>query len=293
LVFAVRSGPFSQSNEYYFHEANKDLNMDEKRPFPGKILLVDDEANIRQGLKAILQKDGHEVHDVATAKAALALLPTFAAEVAVLDIRLPGMQGTELLAEIKAQWPHIAVILLTGHGRLESAVTAVKEGAFDYLMKPAKPNDIRDVVSRALSEARRQREQTALLDSLQVGLQRLQELPASPTANRPTAKALPTLLRIGDLVINRAAYEVRRQDEALALTPAEYQVLLTLAEQAGAVVDYATLVKIALDYEAESWEAKELIKRHIYTLRQKVEWQPERPQMILNVRGVGYRLVGE
>jgi DNA-binding response OmpR family regulator len=264
--------------------------MDEKRPFSGKILLVDDEANIRQGLKAILQKDGHEVQDVATAKAALALLPAFAAEVAVLDIRLPGMQGTELLAEIKAKWPYMAVILLTGHGRLESAVTAVKEGAFDYLMKPAKPNDIREVVGRALLAARRQREQTALLDTLQVGLQRLQTLPAR-TANQPTTKAPSGYLRMGDLVINRAAYEVRRQDETLALTPAEYQVLLTLAEQSGAVVDYVTLVKVALDYEAEPWEAKELIKRHIYTLRQKVEWQPERPQMILNVRGVGYRLV--
>ena len=224
--------------------------MDEKRTFPGKILLVDDEANIREGLKAILQKDGHEVHGVATAKAALALLPLFAAEVAVLDIRLPGMQGTELLTEIKAGWPHVAVILLTGHGRLESAVTAVKEGAFDYLMKPAKPNDIRDVVARALTEARRQREQTALLDSLQVGLQRLQALPASPA--QPAVKAPPTRLQIGDLVINRAAYEVHRQDKLLSLTPAEYQVLLTLAEQAGAVVDYVTLVKVALDYEAEA-----------------------------------------
>lgn len=267
--------------------------MDEKRPFPGKILLVDDEANIRQGLKAILQKDGHEVQDVATAKAALSLLPSFAPEVAVLDIRLPGMQGTELLTEVKTQWPHTAVILLTGHGRLESAVTAVKEGAFDYLMKPAKPNAIREVVSRALTEARRQREQAALLDTLQVGLQRLQQLPTSSGTNQPAAKAPPTQLHIGDLVINRAAYEVRRKDETLALTPAEYQLLLTLAEQAGAVVDYVTLVKVTLDYEAEPWEAKELIKRHIYTLRQKVEWQPERPRMILNVRGVGYRLKEE
>ncbi|MCP4416238.1 MAG: response regulator transcription factor [Chloroflexi bacterium] len=266
--------------------------MDEKRPFPGKILLVDDEANIRQGLKAILQKDGHEVQDVATANAALALLPTFATEVAVLDIRLPGMQGTELLAGIKTKWPYMAVILLTGHGRLESAVTAVKEGAFDYLMKPAKPNAIREVVGRALIEARHQREQTALLDTLQAGLHRLQELPASQAPNQPATKAPPALLHIGDIVINRAAYEVRRQNETLTLTPTEYQVLLILAEQSGAVVDYATLVKIALDYAAEPWEAKELIKRHIYTLRQKVEWQPERPQMILNVRGVGYRLVG-
>ncbi|MFO7678482.1 MAG: response regulator transcription factor [Chloroflexota bacterium] len=261
-------------------------------PFPGRILLVDDEANIREGLKAILQKDGHEVQDVAAGADALALLPTFAAEAAVLDIRMPGMSGTELLAAIKAQWPHLAVIMLTGHGTLETAITAVKEGAFDYLLKPAKADALREVVARALVEARRQREQTALLQTLQVGLQRLQQLPATPPFSQPSPAAPSPILRVGELAINRAAYEVRRQGQPLALTPAEYQVLLALAERDGAVIDYVTLVKVALDYEAEPWEAKELIKRHIYTLRQKVETQPEQPQFILNVRGVGYRLVG-
>lgn len=258
-------------------------------PFPGKILLVDDETNIREGLKAILQKDGHEVRDVAAGADALALLPTFAAEAAVLDIRMPGISGTELLTEIKARWPHLAVIMLTGHGTLETAITAVKEGAFDYLLKPAKADALREVVTRALVESRRQREQAALLQTLQIGLQRLQQLPATPAFSQPAP--LP-ILRVGDLVINRAAYEVRRQGQPLALTPAEYQVLLALAERNGAVMDYVTLVQVALDYEAEPWEAKELIKRHIYTLRQKVETQPEQPQCILNVRGVGYRLVG-
>ena len=76
----------------------------------------------------------------------------------------------------------------------------------------------------------------------------------------------------------------------MALTPTEYNLLLALAEQAGAVMDYVTLTSVVLDYEAEPWEAKELIKRHIYTLRQKLEPQPDHPQFILNVRGVGYRL---
>ncbi len=180
-------------------------------PFPGKILLVDDEPNIRDGLKAILQKDGHEVQDVASGADALALLPTFAAEAAVLDIRMPGMSGTELLAEIKARWPHLAVIMLTGHGTLETAITAVKEGAFDYQLKPAKANALREVVARALVEARRQSEQMALLQTLQVGLQRLQQLPATPPFSQPSPAVLLPILRVGELVINRAAYEVRRQ----------------------------------------------------------------------------------
>jgi DNA-binding response OmpR family regulator len=264
--------------------------MDEARPFPGKILLVDDETNIREGLKALLQKDGHDVQDVASADAALHLLANYDAEAAVLDIRMPGMTGTELLSAIKAQRPHLAVVMLTGHGTLETAMTAVKEGAFDYLLKPAKPDALREVVMRALTETRRHREQTALLDTLQVGLQRLQQLPATPLSTHSPQTPATNLLRMGDLMINRATYEVRYDGELLSLTPTEYSLLLALAEQAGAVMDYVTLAKVVLDYEAEPWEAKELIKRHIYTLRQKLEPQPEQPQFVLNVRGVGYRL---
>ncbi len=266
--------------------------MREERPFPGKILLVDDETNIRQGLKAVLQKDKHEVQDVASAEEALALLPTLDAEVAVLDIRMPGMTGIELLAALKAQVPHLAVILLTGHGTLETAVTAVKEGAFDYLLKPAKPDTLREVVQRALAVARRQREQALLLETLQTGLQRLQQLPARPPLAQPTNLPMNNLLKIGDLVINRATYEVWYAAESLSLTPTEYSLLVALAEQAGAVIDYVTLAKVVLDYEAERWEAKELIKRHVYALRHKLEPQPDHPQFILNVRGVGYRLAG-
>jgi DNA-binding response OmpR family regulator len=202
------------------------------------------------------------------------------------------MKGTELLEAIKTQWPHVAVIMLTGHGTLQTAMTAIKAGAFDYLLKPAQADALRDVVARALVAARREREEASLLQAMQTGLQRLQDLPATPPSGQ-AASGASSRLRVGDLVIDRAAYEVRCQGEPLALTPTEYQVLRVLAEQAGAVVDYVTLVKVALEYDAEPWEAKELIKRHIYTLRQKVEVQPEQPQKILNVRSVGYRLVGE
>ncbi|HRQ42077.1 MAG TPA: response regulator transcription factor [Chloroflexota bacterium] len=257
--------------------------------YPGRILLVDDEINIREGLKAILQKDGHEVRDVGTAVAALDLLSTFAAEVAVLDIRMPGMMGTELLAAVKSQRPYLAVIMLTGHGTLETAMTAVKEGAFDYLLKPARPDTLRAVVWQALAAARRQREQATLLETLQTGLQRLEQLPTTPPTH-PAAMPPAGMLKIGDLVIDRATYETWYAGRPLSLTPTEYGLLLALAERGGAVMDYVSLTKIALDYEAEAWEAKELIKRHIYTLRQKIEPQPDQPHFILNVRGVGYRL---
>jgi DNA-binding response OmpR family regulator len=258
---------------------------------PGKILLVDDEANIRKGLQAILQKDGHEVRTAATAKAALSLLTEFEAETAVLDIRMPGMQGSELLGALKQRWPYMAVIMLTGHGSLHTAITAVKGGAFDYLLKPAQPDDLRQVVAQALIECRRRREQAALLTNLQSGLQRLQTLPATSPLDLPAATT-NSRLQINDLVLDRATHELCRGDQTIALTPAEYEVLLVLAERGGTVVDYATLVKLALGHQLETAEAKELIKRHIYSLRQKIERKPQEPVILLNVRGVGYRLAG-
>jgi DNA-binding response OmpR family regulator len=180
--------------------------------------------------------------------------------------------------------------MLTGHGTLQTAITAVKEGAFDYLLKPTQPDAIRAVVNHALAEARRQREQADLLQTLQVGLQRLQMLPATPPFSLPNPAAATTILRAGDLVIDRAAYEVRFRGQPIALTPTEYRVLLALAEHGGAAVDYITLVREGLEYDAEAWEAKELIKRHIYTLRQKIESNTDQAQIIINVRGVGYRL---
>ena len=96
---------------------------------------------------------------------------------------------------------------------------------------------------------------------------------------------------IGDLEIELQAHEVRQGGSPIALTPSEFQLLVALATHPGEVLDYVTLVRLSLDYEAEPWEAKELIKRHVFSLRQKIEPKPASPQYILNVRGVGYRLV--
>ena len=92
--------------------------------------------------------------------------------------------------------------------------------------------------------------------------------------------------------IDRGAHIVQCAGKVIDLTPSEYDVLLVLAERAGQVVDYVSLAKLGLGYDAEPWEAKELIKRHIYTLRQKLELDPAVPRYLVNVRAVGYRLAG-
>lgn len=258
---------------------------------PGKILIVDDETNIRTGLMAVLTRAGHQVMDVASAEEALPVLASFPCEAAIVDIRMPSMSGVDLLQEIKARWPVVSVILLTGHGTLETAMKAVKEGAHDYLLKPAQPDAIRQAVDSALAASRRRREENTLFDSLRTGLERLEQLPAEPglsslsPGNRP-----PRTITAGDLHIDLAAYEVHRGDRPIALTPSEFQLLVSLASHPGEAIDYITLVKMTLEYEAEPWEAKELIKRHVFALRQKIEPEPSAPRYILNVRGIGYRL---
>ncbi len=260
---------------------------------PGKILIVDDEANIRRGLRAILIKDGHAVQDVASAQEALPILETFPCEVAIVDIRMPGMTGDQLLPEIRARWPAVSVILLTGHGTLETAMMAVKEGAFDYLLKPAQADEIRQAVASALVAARQAKEQDQLFTTIRGSLERMDQLPASERSMQSAAVTEleeKRYLNAGDLVIDLHAYEVRRDGEPIALTPSEFQLLVALASRTGQVIDYITLVRLSLDYDAESWEAKELIKRHIFSLRQKIEPEPSAPRYILNVRGIGYRL---
>ncbi len=252
---------------------------------PGKILIVDDEKNIRRGLRAVLTKDGHAVQMAASAEEALAVLETFPCEAAVVDICMPGLSGTELLAQIRARWPYTAVILLTGNGTLESAMTAVKEGAYAYLLKPAAPAVIRQTLEEALIASRQQREQALFLESLRSGLRRLE----GDTAVTPTPQSVPDYLTLGPLQIDLQAHEVRRDNQPISLTPTEYRLLVTLSDRPGQVLDYQTLVQLTLDYEAEVWEAKELIKRHVFTLRQKIEPDPAQPSLILNVRGVGYR----
>ena len=258
---------------------------------PGAILIVDDEAAIRQGLTAVLTRDGHQVTAASGVDEALEALASGAFEAAIVDIRMPGRSGIELLREIKEWQPAMAVILLTGQGTLETAMAAIQAGAADYLLKPAQPALIRRTVNEALRSARRDQQQAHLLQTLRSGLNALDTLPATgPSPSGPSDTAVSSVQKVGELQINRPAHRVTVNDRHVPLTPAEYRVLLVLADHPGEVVDYLALVRRALGYDAELWEAKELIKRHIFAMRLKLEPDPAQPRLILNIRAVGYRL---
>lgn len=123
---------------------------------PVKILIVDDEKDFVEMFSMRLTKQGENVSTAYSGEEALKVLGTSPIDVVILDIRMPGMDGIETLKKIKADYPLVEVILLTGHGSTETAVEGMKSGAFDYLMKPA---DFKDINTKLANAWKRKDEQ--------------------------------------------------------------------------------------------------------------------------------------
>jgi DNA-binding NtrC family response regulator len=124
----------------------------------GTILIVEDDAAVGKVLAMMLAQAGFDAHHVASAEAGLAVLETRPFDVVLSDIRMPGMNGMELLAELGVRFPELPVILLTAHGSVPMAVEAMKAGAVDFLLKPFEKEEILFVVGKALARSQRSRE---------------------------------------------------------------------------------------------------------------------------------------
>jgi DNA-binding NtrC family response regulator len=115
-----------------------------------QVLVVDDEPNLRRVLGAQLSRDGYEVHAVADGEAALRILQEQYVDVVITDLRMPRLDGLELLRRALALEPELPVVIITAHGTVDNAVAALKSGAFDYITKPFDQNEVRNVVRKAL-----------------------------------------------------------------------------------------------------------------------------------------------
>ncbi|NUP90601.1 MAG: sigma-54-dependent Fis family transcriptional regulator [Candidatus Sumerlaeia bacterium] len=120
----------------------------------GNVLVVDDDDSIRRALRRELSRSGFNIQEAASGEAAFNVLASEEVEVVLLDIRLPGLSGIELLPEILARWPHLAVIMLTGHGDVDSAVACMRAGAQDFLQKPCHLGELEAALSRAVEKVR-------------------------------------------------------------------------------------------------------------------------------------------
>ncbi len=123
------------------------------------ILVVDDERNIRALVSRVLSQDQLEVHGTGTGKEGLQMIDEVSPDVVLLDLRLPDMDGMDVLRTLKGRYPEVAVIIITAFGQIQSAVEAMKAGASDYLEKPFEHlEELKLAVTRALEEVRAKRE---------------------------------------------------------------------------------------------------------------------------------------
>ncbi len=117
-----------------------------------RIMIVDDEKNTREGLKWALESTGAEIQLAQDGEQALVRLGTIPVDLVITDLKMPGMDGLELLTHVREEFPETEVVILTGHGTVESAVEAIKEGAFDYLMKPVNIDELQMLVDRVFQQ---------------------------------------------------------------------------------------------------------------------------------------------
>lgn len=228
-------------------------------------LVVDDEAGIRFFLDETLTKAGYVVKTAASGQEALDRLRDDAYQLMILDLKLGGrVDGLKVLEAVRWRWPETVVIMLTGHGSLESAMAAIREGVDGYLLKPVDPSELRQAVKEAL-------DRRARLGAL------------------PKQEEIRTLER-GPFVIDLARHVATTHGQPLDLTPHEFRLLAHLIQNAERVVTPKELVEAVQGYQCDNlYEARQIVKWYIHRLRHKIEPNPSRPRYVLNVRGVGYR----
>ncbi|HHJ07496.1 MAG TPA: response regulator transcription factor [Anaerolineae bacterium] len=256
---------------------------------PPRILIIDDEENIRFVLERALRRAGYVLDSAANGAEALQKLNNAALpyDLLILDLQMQPVDGLPVLQAAIEQDPDVIVIILTAHGTLESAVEALRLGAFDYLFKPATPEAIRRRVSEGLQKRRRALQRRRLLKQIDLLRQTLNEL---DSADDPLASStLETrFLRSGPLTIDRRHRQAAMSDKPVELTTTEFDILYTLAAASPTPITPRDLLNRALGYDADEQEARDIIKWHIHRLRRKIDPASAPSSHIKTIRHKGY-----
>ena len=269
------------------------------------ILVVADEAAIRYSVSKTLQRVGYSVREAANGEDALECLRGETFDVVLTDIRMPpGLDGVELVRRIKDTDPDTIVILMTAYPSLNTAVEALRLGAHDYLIKPSSSTDIRQSVARGIERARNLKRRRALLDAIRSNVQELSraaEEAMSPLQEKMLEErqfipegtgemAVGSVMTLGPLTIYPGRYQISVEEQPIDLTPTEFDLLLYLAAHRGRVVSCHELVREVRGYAVDEAEAREVIRPHVSNLRRKLKQAGQDEDLIVNVRGIGYRL---
>lgn len=259
------------------------------------ILVVDDEDSVRDGLCWSLQLSGYQVEEAAAGPQALAILSGTTKhhcgvfDVMLLDMNMPGMGGVEVMEQAKLRQPDLAIIILTGHATLESAIAAVKAGASDYLLKPVSIPTLLAAVNRALIARAESVRQQRLVELMNQAADMLRPPAVAPPAGGEPA----TGLRCGTLTLSlekRLISVDGARPGAAELTEAEAAILQELMRHPDQVRTCRQLVKAAWGYDTSEVEAAGMVRSHVFRLRKKIEVDPASPRFVKTVRGGGYFL---
>ncbi|MBA2464648.1 MAG: response regulator transcription factor [Nocardioidaceae bacterium] len=219
----------------------------------GKVLVVDDDAALSEMLGIVLRTEGFDSRVVSSGDRALAEFRDYRPDVVLLDLMLPGKDGIDVCREIRAE-SGTPIVMLTAKSDTIDIVVGLESGADDYVVKPFKPKEL---IARIRARVRR-------FDD-----------PA------------PEALTIGDLAIDVAGHEVTRGDASIALTPLEFDLLVCLARKPWQVFTREVLLEQVWGYRHAA--DTRLVNVHVQRLRSKVEHDPENPEIVMTVRGVGYK----
>lgn len=260
------------------------------------ILIVDDEENLRMTLSRILTKAGFNVTTASSGEEALRLIQAGAYELAFIDLLMPGMGGLTLLGELRKQYPEMPVLILTAHATLDSAIEAVRQGARDYLVKPADPQLLISRVKSILDEQRQPQRQREILAQIQSLVSELNQYTRSMEAEQanPLHMLPPTdparFLQRGPFVLDLHARHLTKNGEYISLSPTNFDYLVTLVRHAPNPVTYEVLVRESQGYEMTRGEAREMARWRIHELRRAIEQDTKKPRFLITVRGSGYKL---
>jgi DNA-binding response OmpR family regulator len=256
------------------------------------ILIVDDEANIRSALSRALGLLGFRTKEAASGDEALLMLEHTYFDLMVLDMRMPGMHGIEVMQRVHRLYPELLLVVLTGYATLESAIEAVKSEAADYLLKPASIQEIVGAVSRSLQRRNEQRQRKQFVDAVTEAVAVLQHLnpPAPPLSE--TSASDPNLLHVPPLTLHchkrllLVANNGRTQ--MLQLTEGESTILASLMTCPDQILSCRDLIQSGWGYSANEREAQHIVRPHICRLRHKIEAVINDPPLIATVRKRGY-----
>jgi two-component system response regulator MtrA len=219
----------------------------------GKVLVVDDDAALAEMLTIVLRNEGFDSRVSPTGDRALADFRDYRPDVVLLDLMLPGKDGIDVCKEIRAE-SGVPIVMLTAKSDTIDVVVGLESGADDYVVKPFKPKEL---IARIRARVRR--------------------------FDDPN----PEALSIGDLTIDVAGHSVTRDGRAIGLTPLEFDLLVCLARKPWQVFTREVLLEQVWGYRHAA--DTRLVNVHVQRLRSKVEHDPENPEIVVTVRGVGYK----